>query len=774
MIDSARQPSHADQNQEPAEAKEVGRADQTQIDDLLDAVPLVLFSLAADGRIIRLNSAFERLSGHRVDAWIGRHFSELIESNDQDRAMSAFRQMVRTGDVTDLEFHIIAADGRRVTLEASGRPHVKHGQVIGISGYARDVTEQRRAEQQIDYQLLLLGTVSDAIISTDLNSVIQSWNHAAETIYGWRSDEVIGQSIGQLLNTRFLEGDGGQAFEHLLQTGTWSGEVIQRHRSGAEVRLLSSVSLIRNSRGEPLGAVAVNRDITAEVRARTAATNVEKLYRQAILATGGVAYQRDHACNTYSFLGEGFEALSGYSADEMDVSFLASRVRRYESYGEHAHLTHAERVHMAQTSPGFVWHTDILFERKDGSLVWISDHAVQVLDDAGNITSSLGILTDISERKRAEEERAALQAHLAQVQRMEMVGQLAGCVAHDYNNMLAVILMRTEMALQQLDPASPLYRHLSEIYKMAQRSAELTRQLLGFARRQPIAPRVLDLNTTIDGMLSMVKHLIGENIELIWKPSQKETLVSMDPAQIDQILVNLCVNARDAIDGAGAIVLTTETVSLDARTAMQHNLSGAGDYALVTVSDNGSGMGKDVSERIFEPFFTTKAVGRGTGLGLATVYGIVQQNQGAIGVVSQLGMGTTFRVYLPAIRDNVMALPASENTLPPTRGNGETILLVEDEAAVLEMGSEGLSHLGYRVLAAHTPEEALALYGHHAGAIDLLLTDVVMAQMSGYELAQRLHQHKPTLPVLYMSGYPAEIIVRRGVLYEGAHLWRRR
>lgn len=375
---------------------------------------------------------------------------------------------------------------------------------------------------------------------------------------------------------------------------------------------------------------------------------------------------------------------------------------------------------------------------------------------------------EIRSRKQAEEESVRLGYQLQQAQKMESIGRLAGGVAHDFNNMLTVILGNAEMALDMVQPEEPLYEELTQISMAAKRSADLTRQLLAFARKQTITPKVLDLNETLEGMLKMLRRLIGENIELIWLPGSNISMVIMDPSQIDQILANLCVNSKDAIDGVGRIIIETANVSIDDDYCSEHIEALAGEHVRLTVSDNGCGMGKEVIQNLFEPFFTTKKMGRGTGLGLATVYGIVRQNNGSINVYSEPGQGTTFNIYLPRHLGDAEAMQEEISVEPSSRGS-QIIMLVEDEPAILNMGRGMLESLGYNVIAAHTPNQAIRLAEEHKGNIDLLITDVVMPEMNGSDLAEKLLAIHPGIRSLFMSGYTANVIAHNGVLDEGVH-----
>jgi PAS domain S-box-containing protein len=359
-----------------------------------------------------------------------------------------------------------------------------------------------------------------------------------------------------------------------------------------------------------------------------------------------------------------------------------------------------------------------------------------------------------------------LQSQLVQAQKMESVGRLAGGVAHDYNNMLSVILGYTELALDKVDPNDPLHADLQEILTAARRSTDITRQLLAFARKQTVAPKVLDLNKTLEAMLKMLRKLIGEDIDLAWHPRANLWPVKMDPSQVDQILANLCVNARDAIAGVGKVTIETDKTTFDAAYCSDHVGFIPGEFALLAVSDNGRGMDKETLNKLFEPFFTTKGVGRGTGLGLATVYGIVKQNDGFINVYSEPGKGTTFKIYLPRHAGEAEGISA-EGAAEIPKGHGEIVLVVEDEASILKLANRILDGLGYKVLTAGTPGEAMVLAKEHADNIHLLITDVVMPEMNGRELADRLQALYPDLKTLFMSGYTANVIAHRGVLEAG-------
>lgn len=404
---------------------------------------------------------------------------------------------------------------------------------------------------------------------------------------------------------------------------------------------------------------------------------------------------------------------------------------------------------------------------KTGQSGWVSDTNAPLRNSNGEIIGVIGVVRDITAQKHAEETHRKLQYQLMQSQKMESVGRLAGGVAHDFNNMLSVILGYGDLLLAKIGTDDPLYNDIQQIMKAGNKSVELIRQLLTFARKQTISPKIMNLNTTVQGTLKMLQRLIGEDIELVWKPAKNICLVKMDPAQIDQILANLCVNARDAISDIGKITIETSNVNFQNTDFIADELR-PGRYVMLAVSDNGAGMDLETQAKIFEPFFTTKKRGEGTGLGLSTVYGIVKQNGGMIYVYSELGIGTQFKIYLPC---HLEAGTEGEQEIHfrEIKNGTETILLVEDEKSLLEMTKRFLQRLGYTVLAANTPLAALKLAEEHSREIHLLLTDVIMPEMNGRDLKTKISSLLPNVKCLFMSGYTADVIACHGVLEDSIY-----
>jgi two-component system cell cycle sensor histidine kinase/response regulator CckA len=393
--------------------------------------------------------------------------------------------------------------------------------------------------------------------------------------------------------------------------------------------------------------------------------------------------------------------------------------------------------------------------RPDGAVRWIRDHASPLRDASGAIVSIAGVAEDITERHGLEDQ-------LRQAQKLEAIGSLAGGVAHDFNNLLSVILTYSEFLKTSLDPASPLLADVEEIAAAGHRAADLTRQLLAFSRRQILQPKVIDLNEILTGMEKMLRRLLGEDVELSAIPSSAPAVVNVDPGQMEQVMMNLAVNARDAMPGGGKLTIEVGHVDLDDAYAAAHPQSTPGRHVMLAVSDNGSGMDAATQARVFEPFFTTKELGKGTGLGLSTVFGIVRQSAGTIWLYSELGKGTTFKVYLPVAGQPVDNAAQRSAELVRLQGT-EIVLLVEDEEGVRKGVRSILQRSGYRVLDAPGGPDALLLSEEHHH-IDLLLTDVVMPRMSGAQLAARLQAIRPELKVLYMSGYTENAVVLHGVL----------
>jgi len=520
---------------------------------------------------------------------------------------------------------------------------------------------------------------------------------------------------------------------------------------------------IRDKAGAIVGSVVVGRDITEHKRAEQALQESAKRLA-AVLDACPVPMALYDEHQRITFANRAFIQTFGYPAEEIPtLAEWWQKVYPDPSYQQSITTAWQAELEKAQRTGTPFLPMEVSLRCKDGTTKTVLASAASLSGSSSR--ESVGVLYDITERKRAEGEKAKLEGQLQQSPKMESVGRLAGGVAHDFNNMLGVILGHVELAMEVVDSDHPVYGDLQEIQKAGRRSAELTNQLLAFARKQTVTPKVLDLNRTVAGMLRMLQRLIGEDIDLAWLPDTSLWSVKADPSQIDQILANLCINARDAIADTGKITIETRNKVFDEDYCASHAGYVPGDYVRLAVSDDGCGMDKETQSHLFEPFFTTKPVGHGTGLGLATVYGIVKQNNGFVNVYSEPGHGTTFRIYLPRHIDAAVA--AREGLKKPIAHGHETILVVEDEPAILSLTKTMLERLGYQVLAASTPGEAIRMAVEHSGEIHLLMTDVVMPEMNGRDLANKLLATFPALKRLYMSGYTANVIAHHGVLDEG-------
>ena len=663
-------------------------------------------------------------------------------------------EKIRTKQQIYFEFHHRLKDGsiRDVevfssNIQAKGKD-LLHSVIHDIT--ARKLAEKALRESEESFSQLFESAPIPMAYASEVEGFWgTTWNEAWYQTFGYSREQADGRSgndIGLWVNpedrSRFVDMANRQNFVSNFET-------LLRRRDGA-VRNCSLFGRFIEKTGHRL-LMAVYFDITDRKRAE----ETLQFTQFAIDHMADAAFWMTPDAHFFYVNQSACRAL-GYSRDElvgMTVADIASEFAM-ETWSDFWNELREKRHLVFKTS----------HRTKDGRVfpVEIQGNFVEV----DGCEYNCAFARDITERKRINIEREKLQAQLNQSQKMESVGRLAGGVAHDFNNMLGAILGYTELGMLRVSPTDPIHGTLKDIQKAAQRSVELTRQLLAFARKQTVAPRVLDLNETLEGMLKMLRRLIGEDINLAWLPGKNLGPVKMDPSQIEQLLANLCVNARDAIHDTGKITVETGAVTFDETYCAAHVGFIPGEYVLLAVSDNGCGMDAETLQHVFEPFFTTKEVGKGTGLGLATVYGMVKQNKGFINVYSEPGQGTTFKIYLPAHAAEPGGTTKMDTAQTVARGH-ETILLVEDEPMILDITTTMLEHQGYTVRAAATPGEAIRLAREHAGEIHLLMTDVVMPEMNGRDLAKNLLSLYPNLKRLFMSGYTANVIAHHGVLDEG-------
>jgi two-component system cell cycle sensor histidine kinase/response regulator CckA len=638
-----------------------------------------------------------------------------------------------------------------------------------------DITDRRRAEEKLreseHFLRSILESTPNLVYIYDLDEHRNLYaNQEVAHFLGYSSDQIA--AMGSSLFARILHPEDAAAVgEHHARLSTGRHplarvEYRMRH-AGGEWRWLRShdVPFARNADGTVRSILGSTEDVTEEKRALMTLQESEQKLRQSearyrSLVEGSIEGIGIARGNRVVYANRALLDIFGYDSMEewTEVPLL-------ELVAPASRALVRDRLERRARGESLPPRYEYQIVRRDGAIRDLEISTAEIdFDGELHVQSTF---RDVTERKRSEAERARLEEQFRQAQKMESVGRLAGGVAHDFNNMLGVILGQTELALDRVDQAHPLYAELRIIREAAERSADLTRRLLAFARKQTVAPKVLDLNETLSGMLTIVRRLIGEDIHLVWLPGPTPGSVKIDPSQLDQMLANLCVNARDAIAGTGRLTIETGCTSFDEEYCTVHPGVVPGDYVHLSVSDDGCGMDRETMSHLFEPFFTTKEPGKGTGLGLATVFGIVRQNNGIIDVQSAPGQGTTFKIHLPRHQSEIVS-PAPGGA-PSAASGKETILLVEDEAGMRKVTVRMLQRLGYTVIEASSPAEAIHMARVATGRIDLLLTDVVMPEMNGRDLAKNLVSSHPDIKHLFMSGYTADVIANHGVLDEGVH-----
>jgi two-component system cell cycle sensor histidine kinase/response regulator CckA len=626
----------------------------------------------------------------------------------------------------------------------------------------RKQTEENLQKSEEKYRTIL-ETMQEAYYELDLAGHFTFVNDALCKHLGYTKEELIGTKSNQYQD----EANGKktyQAFNEIYRTGepveALGSEYIRK--DGTKGTYEMSASLIRDAQGKPIGFRGVTRDITERKRAEEALRQSEGKYRTIIENIQDGYFENDLAGN-FTFANDVICRHLGYTREEL----IGMNYRQYtdEENGRRLFQNYSGLYRTGQPIKPF----EAGYVRKDGGKLVAEISVSLIRDSGGKPIAFRGISRDITERKQAEEEKLSLQEQLRQSQKMEAIGQLAGGVAHDFNNLLTVIRGYSQLSLFDLKEDSPLRGNLQEIEKATQRATDLTRQLLAFSRRQILDLKVVDLNALLKDLEKMLRRIIGEDIELVTLLSGDLGKVKVDPSQIEQVIFNLAVNARDAMPSGGKLAIETANVELDEEYAHAHVNVAPGRYVRLSVSDTGVGMSQETKEKVFEPFFTTKAKGKGTGLGLSMVYGIVKQSNGNIWLYSEPNRGTTFRIYFPRTEEEADTLHEREETDFFPRGT-ETVLLVEDDELVRDLATRLLEQQGYRVLKAGDGQEALLVAKERVGeTIHLLLADIVMPQMGGKELADWLKISRPNVKVLYMSGYADNAIVHHGLLDPGTH-----
>jgi PAS domain S-box-containing protein len=738
-----------------ARANEEIRKSEEQVRLLLDSTAEGIYGLDLDGNFTFCNAAGLAMLGYaRAGELLGRNAHTLVRhtragGRSYPMDESGVFRAIRENRGSHAEDEILwRADGTSFPTESWSYPVRKDGTLVGTVVTFLDITERKRAEEAIRNLAAIVESSEDAIIGKALDGTITTWNVGAERLYGWPSSEAIGQPVGfhippdrrDEMRVILAKIRRGESIKHL--------ETVRLRKNGDRIEVSLTVSSIHGAAGEVVGASSIARDITerkhAEKELRKSEERFCRLFDSntigiSVADLGGQILESNDA----------YLAMIGYTREE-----LLSGVVRWDDMtpAEYREKDQIAVEQLQRTGVAQPYEKEII--RKDGTRTPLLIGIAMLEASEGSI---IAYTVDLSSRRQLEEQ-------FRQAQKMEAVGQLAGGVAHDFNNLLTVILGYAGLLATQAGQGSPLSESIGEVRKAGERAASLTQQLLAFSRRQVLLPEILDLNGIVTEMHNMLLRVIGEDVELIRSCAPDLAEVKADRGQIEQVLMNLVVNARDAMPKGGKLTIETANVELDESYARDHAGVRPGPYVMLAVSDTGVGMDADTLSHMFEPFFTTKEKGKGTGLGLATVYGIVKQSGGYVWVYSEPGHGTTFKVYLPRVEEKQETPRRAAPVVAEDVSGSQTILLVEDEEAVRRLVRMVLEGKGYTVLEASGWQAALEIAGQHRKPIHLVITDVVMPGVGGPELASRLEAGRPGIRVLFMSGYTDGAVVNHGLL----------
>ncbi len=733
-----------------------------ELEHVYQGAPIGLALMGRDYRFLRVNEMLAEMNGLPATAHIGRSLHEVVPQLGDELA-AAYRHVFETGEpLLDVELSGMTSKmpGARRHWQVSFVPVFDDARrVVAASAFVVEMTAHREAEARLRESEERYRLATHA-----MSGFIYDWDVAAGRVArSGRMHDLLGFAIGDASPdaewwlSRIHPDDADEMDRRVaaaLAQGSGFGlQYRMRHRDGSWIHVWDQGLIVRDADGRAARVVGSCSDVTPLRRAQAALIASSRRYESVVESLDGIIWEADAATPRFTFVSRQAARLLGHPTE---------RWLEPEFWPAHLHPEDRERA-LRFWADGATddrnREIEYRFRHADGEYRWVRD-IVTVAREADGTRILRGLMLDLTEQKRLEEQ-------LRQSQKMEAVGRLAGGIAHDFNNLLTGILSYSELVLEQLPADDPLREDIHEIRSSGERAANLTRQLLAFSRRQVLQPRPLVLNDIVAGLDRMLRRLLGEDLELRTELADDLWTTLADASQIEQVLMNLAVNARDAMPDGGTITITTSNAAVGAEESKQLAYVGPGEYVRLTMRDTGEGMSAETMARVFEPFFTTKEPGKGTGLGLAMVYGVVKQSGGSVLVASEPGAGSVFTIYLPRAAQGVAqhAAPVPERR---AAGGSETILLVEDDAVVRRLAREVLRRHGYLVLEAADAADALAHCGRADTRIDLLLTDVVMPQMSGRELVTRAARTRPELRVLFISGYSPEAIEHHGVLAPGA------
>ena len=732
------------------EAKRIQRSlqeTQAQIQYILDNAQDVIFKVDLAGNYIFCNAAAERMTGYST--------AQLLQMNMWQLVMPEYHGLIRdrlqkrvTGEPIEnaFAFEIQHRDGRRLWTElTTSNVRDATGRLVAIQGVARDVTERKQAEVELAKLAAIVESSTDAIIGKTLDGIITSWNRGAENIFGYTAAETIGQPLLMLMPPERRDEEKeilaqtslGQPVEHF--------ETVRIRKDGRRIDVFVTISPVRNAAGKIVGAAKIARDITGQKQAAAAIVREQNRFKMVFDTIPiGIAFNTVYPDGSVSrIINDAHLRICGLTRDQYNNRDIYNGIT-------HEDDRPIQKQWVEKINAGHIksFSMEKRYLHADGRTVWVNFSYQREIYPDGTL-QELTTVADITERKHLEEQ-------LRQSQKMEAIGRLAGGVAHDFNNILTVILGNASLLLEPSERPIDNREFLRQIVQAAERAANLTRQLLLFSRKQIMRPVCLDLNRSLTATTEMFRRILGENFTLEIHCDPKLAPIKADAGMIDQVLLNLVVNARDAMPEGGRLTIATTMETINASQLEISPDAVAGIYVCLSVADTGIGMNPEILPRIFDPFFTTKEVGKGTGLGLATVYGIVKQHNGWITVESKPNQGSIFRIYFPVLPGSTLEIKPEPDTEQLAEGRG-TILVVEDELPLRNFVTLLLKRIGYHVLEADTGVNALKLWHEKSEEIDLVLTDIIMPNgMSGLEMAQQMRQHKPALKIIFTSGYSQE------------------
>jgi two-component system cell cycle sensor histidine kinase/response regulator CckA len=740
-------------------AEEGLRASEERYRTLVAATAAIVWDSPPSGAFDTAQPGWTAFTGQTVEQHRGWGWLDAVHPADRAETGRAWAAAVAGRAVYAVEHRLRRADGEYRHMSVRAVPILDAGGAIREwVGVYTDVTERKAAEGATARDALLLANVRDAVVVTDLEGVVTDWNEGAVRLFGWAAGEVVGRHYAD----RYPEPERAFIREQIRERtagAEWSGEYEELRKHGSRVWIDARVSLITDAGGGPTGVLSLSHDITPRKEAERRLAEVTRAREEALalletlLGNAPVGLAFIDPGLRYALCNEALAAMNGLPAAAHVGREVAGVVPGLWPRLEPAYRRVLEAGH---PQPG------VEVRGETAAAPGREGHYVVNLYPVGVGGTLLGVgvvVVDVTERRSLEDQ-------LRQAQKMDAVGQLAGGVAHDFNNLLTIISGYSDLLLQSLPAGDPSRGLVEEIHRAGERSAALTRQLLVFSRKQVVQPRVVDLNEVVADAEKLLRRVIGEDVRLETALRPLAGRVKADPGQLEQVLMNLAVNARDAMPTGGRLTIETADVELDESYARLRPGVEPGPHVLLAVSDTGTGMPDEIKARIFEPFFTTKGVGKGTGLGLAVVHGIVKEAGGHLGVYSEVGKGTTFKAYLPRV-DQPAGAGRSKSAIRPVPRGSETLLLVEDEDGVRALSRHVLQGCGYNVLEAADGREALRVAGRHEGPVHLLVTDVVMpGGLGGRQLADQVLGLHPRAKVLYVSGYTDDAVVRHGVLEE--------